>query len=57
MDREGRRTSIPVTGTSCAACARRVEKSLAKTAGVLETNVNYTTGRTTLQYDPECGGP
>ncbi len=57
MDGEGRRISIPVTGMSCAACARRVEKSLARTAGVSETNVNYATGKATVEYDPSAAAP
>ncbi len=57
MDGEVRRISIPVTGMSCAVCARRVEKSLAKTAGVSETNVNYATGKATVEYDPDVVAP
>ena len=57
MEREGHRISIPVTGMSCAACARRVEKSLIKTAGVSETNVNYATGKATVEYDPNAVAP
>src|SRR4028118_1008520 len=57
MAGEGSRISIPVTGMSCAACARRVEKSLAKTAGVSETSVNYATGKATVEYDPNAVAP
>ncbi|MCA1729792.1 MAG: heavy metal translocating P-type ATPase, partial [Actinobacteria bacterium] len=53
MNGEGRRISIPVTGMSCTACARRVEKSLSKTAGGRETNVNFATGKATVEYDPD----
>ncbi|HVF00794.1 MAG TPA: heavy metal-associated domain-containing protein, partial [Rubrobacteraceae bacterium] len=57
MDGEGRRISILVTGMSCAACARRVEKSLVKMAGVSETSVNYATGKATVEYDPNAVVP
>jgi P-type Cu+ transporter len=53
----GRRISIPVTGMSCAACARRVEKSLSKKAGVSEANVNFATGKATVEYDPGAVKP
>src|SRR5215210_6487232 len=45
---------IPITGTSCAACARRVEKALSKTAGISGTNVNFATGKATIEYDPSA---
>ena len=57
MAGEGSRISIPVTGMSCAACARRVEKSLVKMAGVSETSVNYATGKATVEYDPNAVAP
>jgi P-type Cu+ transporter len=45
---------IPITGMSCAACARRVEKALSKTAGISRTNVNFATGKATVEYDPDA---
>jgi P-type Cu+ transporter len=52
MSEGGRRISIPVTGMSCAACARRVEKSLSRAMGISEAKVNFATGKATLAYDP-----
>ncbi|CAA9452941.1 MAG: Lead, cadmium, zinc and mercury transporting ATPase; Copper-translocating P-type ATPase [uncultured Rubrobacteraceae bacterium] len=52
MREEEMRIGIPVTGMSCAACARRVEKALSKTAGISGTNVNFATGKATFEYDP-----
>ncbi|HEX2109112.1 MAG TPA: heavy metal translocating P-type ATPase [Rubrobacteraceae bacterium] len=52
MSKERRRISIPVTGMSCAACARRIERSLSKAMGVSEANVNFATGKATVAYDP-----
>src|ERR671916_3346276 len=57
MSEGGRRISIPVTGMSCAACARRVEKSLSRVMGVSEANVNFATGKATVAYDPGAVKP
>ncbi len=52
MGREIRKISIPVTGMSCAACARRVEKALSGAGGVSAASVNLATGKATVEYDP-----
>ncbi|MGB3683629.1 MAG: heavy metal translocating P-type ATPase [Rubrobacteraceae bacterium] len=54
---ELKRLDIPVTGMSCAACANRVEKSLSKTEGVEEANVNFAAEKATVSYDPGSVGP
>ncbi len=54
MSEEARRLAIPVAGMTCAACARRVEKALSKTAGVSEAGVNFATGKATVAYDPDA---
>jgi P-type Cu+ transporter len=46
------RIDLPVTGMTCAACARRVESSLSKAPGVKASSVNYATGRATVVYEP-----
>jgi len=43
---------LPVTGMTCANCARTVERTLSKTEGVIEANVNYATERATVSFDP-----
>lgn len=45
--------SLKVEGMSCAACARRIEKGLAKIPGVSESNVNFAMERATVSYDPQ----
>lgn len=45
------RTDIPVTGMTCAACARRVSNALVQPGGVQEAVVNAATGRATVWYD------
>src|SRR2546423_1733189 len=49
---ETRRVELPITGMTCAACARRVERGLSKTPGVGAANVNFATARATVEYDP-----
>jgi P-type Cu+ transporter len=49
---ETSRVDLPVTGMSCAACARRIEQTLAKTPGVETAAVNFATARATVNYDP-----
>ncbi len=45
---------LVITGMTCASCARRVEKALTKTAGVLSANVNLATERATITLDPSA---
>jgi P-type Cu+ transporter len=53
---ESVRVELPITGMTCAACARRVERRLAKTHGVSAANVNFATERATVEYDPARTG-
>ena len=43
---------IPVTGMTCASCVNRVEKAIARVAGVESASVNLATERATVSYDP-----
>ena len=43
---------IPVQGMTCAACAQRVEKALAKREGVSGASVNFATEKAAVSYDP-----
>jgi Cu+-exporting ATPase len=43
---------LPITGMTCANCARTVERTLGKTEGVGEAAVNYATERAHVSYDP-----
>lgn len=43
---------LPITGMTCAACVRNVERALKKVDGVLEANVNLATERATVSYLP-----
>jgi P-type Cu+ transporter len=46
------RLDLPVTGMTCAACARRIERKLSKATGVHRAGVNFATARATVEYDP-----
>ena len=43
---------LPITGMTCAACARNVERALSKTDGVSVANVNIATERANITFDP-----
>ncbi|HEX6750030.1 MAG TPA: heavy metal translocating P-type ATPase [Longimicrobium sp.] len=55
-DGAAERIDLPITGMSCAACARRIETGLAKAPGVRRAGVNLATSRATVEYDPEQTG-
>jgi len=46
------RVDLPVSGMSCAACARTIERTLANTAGVERARVNLATNTATVEYQP-----
>lgn len=52
-----KRITIPVEGMTCATCVARVEKGLSKLDGVVSANVNFATGRATIEYDPSVVCP
>jgi Cu+-exporting ATPase len=46
------RVNLPVTGMSCAACARSIENQLTGTPGVATAHVNFATSTATVEFDP-----
>jgi len=46
------RLAIPVVGMSCAACAARIERRLARAPGVRAVAVNFGSERAVVAYDP-----
>lgn len=52
-DSPGIRVDLPITGMTCAACARRIERKLSRTPGVNRAGVNFATERATVVYDPK----
>jgi Cu+-exporting ATPase len=45
------RVDLPVSGMTCAACARLIERTLAKTPGVTRAAVNFASNTATVEYD------
>jgi Cu+-exporting ATPase len=43
--------TIPIGGMTCAACAQRVEKAIAKLEGISKVSVNLATEKATVEYD------
>lgn len=52
QDKQLKKTTLPIGGMSCAACASRVEKGLNKLEGVSEAAVNFAVEKATVIYDP-----
>ncbi|GAA0839927.1 heavy metal translocating P-type ATPase [Bifidobacterium pullorum subsp. gallinarum] len=50
---EPKKTSLQLTGMTCAACANRIEKSLSKMEGVQEANVNFALEKASVTFDPK----
>jgi Cu+-exporting ATPase len=46
------RLDLPVSGMTCAACARTIERTLANTPGVEKAHVNFATSTATVEFDP-----
>ena len=46
------RVDLPVSGMTCAACARSIERTLTNTRGVDRANVNLATNTATVEFDP-----
>ncbi len=51
------RLDLPVAGMTCAACARTIERTLAKTPGIGRAQVNFATSTATVEYDPARARP
>lgn len=50
---KGNKVTIPISGMTCAACAQRVEKAIAKLEGVNKVTVNLATEKATVEYDTQ----
>ena len=46
------RIDLPITGMSCASCALKIEKGLAKVEGVSQANVNFAAEKATVFFHP-----
>jgi Cu+-exporting ATPase len=50
-ERQSQAVTLPVTGMSCAACARTIERMLRGVPGVAAAGVNFATNRATVKFD------
>jgi P-type Cu+ transporter len=50
------RIDLSLTGMTCNACARRIERRLTNAEGVRSANVNFATARARVEYDPRATG-
>jgi Cu+-exporting ATPase len=46
------KASIHITGMSCTTCAATIEKGLSQTPGVEQADVNFTSEKASIKYDP-----
>lgn len=53
VTQSGVRTQFEIQGMTCAGCARRVENSLAASAGVEEAHVNFATRTAHIRFNPQ----
>ncbi|HVU62346.1 MAG TPA: heavy metal translocating P-type ATPase [Phycisphaerales bacterium] len=51
------RCDLPIEGMSCASCANRIEKQLARQPGVVSASVNFATKVATVKFDPTTTRP
>lgn len=51
------RADLPIEGMTCASCANRIEKRLAKQPGVSSASVNFATRVATVKYDAAATDP
>ncbi len=51
------RCDLPIEGMTCASCAIRVEKRLARQPGVTSASVNFATRVATVKFDPAATRP
>tara|TARA_Y100000310_G_scaffold196122_1_gene196141 strand:- start:3807 stop:5993 length:2187 start_codon:yes stop_codon:yes gene_type:complete len=48
-----KKSEIHITGMHCASCSTLLTKSLSKLDGVKQANVNYSTAKASIEYDPK----
>ncbi len=53
VETENKEAAIPISGMTCAACAKAVERAVGKLQGVKEVAVNFATEKALVKYDPK----
>src|SRR5438034_4681115 len=54
---EQQHLDLPVSGMTCAGCAKTIEKGLSSAPGVSNASVNFATGIATVDFDPRLASP
>ncbi len=52
-----KKTSIKITGMTCASCAQNIEKALNKIDGVVKASVNFSFEKAAIEYDSSKASP
>jgi len=52
-----KKTSIKITGMTCASCAQNIEKALNKVEGVVRASVNFSFEKASIEYDSVLVSP
>lgn len=50
---ECKQIQLPISGMSCAVCAKRVEKAISELEGVADVNVNFAAEKAFVTYNPQ----
>lgn len=50
---QNKKITIPIKGMTCAACASRIEKSVAKLEGIESSSVNFASEKLNVEYNPK----
>ncbi|MDF2522306.1 MAG: copper-translocating P-type ATPase, partial [Clostridia bacterium] len=50
---ETKEITVPISGMSCAACAKSIEKAVGKLEGVASVSVNFATEKALIKYNPK----
>jgi len=56
MDKEGVNCTLQIDKMNCASCVKKIEDRLSELPGVLETSVNFASGKAVISYDPDRVG-
>ncbi len=54
IENTGEIVTLPITGMTCAACARHIEQKLQSTEGVNRAAVNFASAKATVGYNPKA---
>ncbi|MFC1698105.1 heavy metal translocating P-type ATPase [Nanoarchaeota archaeon] len=53
MKKNIKKTELQVSGMHCASCAANIDKALAKEQGIIKSNVNFSTSKASIEFNPK----